>query len=97
MPSDDAQNNFKRFEILTSPVKSAKIKKTMTQEERYNLADSIAKRICSHTANFGGEEFHHRINALKDFEDLIRMGKRVAVVGINGEGQPESQEKNPSK
>ena len=66
----------------------------MCLEERYNLAESIGKRISSLEANFGGSEFHHLINSLQNFEDLLRMGKRVAVVGVNGEGQSDLKNLN---
>lgn len=94
LPSGEAQEAFNQFEIITSPIKASKSKKTMCLEERYNLAESIGKRISSLVANFGGSEFHHLINSLQNFEDLLRMGKRVAVVGVDGEGQPDLKNLN---
>lgn len=61
----------------------------MNQTERYNLVESICKKICSRIALFGGDSFHSYVNALQSFEDLIKLGKRVAVVGVSGDGHPD--------
>lgn len=71
---------------MAAPIKAPKKKKAMTQEERFLLCDSISKRICSLMSNYAGDEFHSRVNALQNFEDLLRMAKRVVVIGVDAEG-----------
>lgn len=94
-PSDIVLKNFEQFEMISHPVKVPKTKKAMSHEDRYNLAEEISKRICSTIANYAGDDFHHRLCALQNFENLLRMGKRVAVVGVNEDNSVSNTVLNP--
>lgn len=69
--------------------KSAKVVRPKTAEERYNQCMSLCQDISSLMSQVGGIEFELHVSALESLRNLMQKRKKIAIVTLNDNHDPQ--------
>lgn len=75
--------------IEADKVKSSKVMKRKTCEERYRECMDLCQDICCLMSQTGGVTFEVNVGALRSLKNLLQQGTKFAVVTLNENHDPQ--------